>query len=229
MPSCPTDGAEHYPSPAHGWGRSQRGFRAEEPEQQSPGAGTPAGKGCLVPVQGRAAGPERGGGIHVSLTSRRCRSGRGPAAPGAAAPPPRPLHSPGTGASGKWWLRVGWLPGDPRGHRASSQRSSSTPSACTPDLRSQRPTSQFPRAPSLAPPHLSGDGALSCADWGRMGRGRAPALGPPAPFHTWGAWRSLVSGSNLPGALSGGCMSVTHSPGHPRPSSGCVSPESRGV
>lgn len=94
-----------------------QGAGAAEPRVQGAfRGGTPAGKGCQparVPVQGRAAGPERGGGIHVSLTSRRCWSGRGPAALGASSPAatatahPRP-PAPAPPVSGGLWRGGSW-------------------------------------------------------------------------------------------------------------------------
>lgn len=82
-----------------------RGAVAAEPRGRGAvGGETPAGKGCppaRVPVQGWAAGPERGGGTHVSLTSRRVSEqpgGQQPRRHGHCAPAPARPRPPETTA-----------------------------------------------------------------------------------------------------------------------------------
>lgn len=163
---------------------------------RDPGREGVPGSPCPGPGTGRGPGEGRGDSRFADITAVLER-------PGASSPggrqPRRHGHrapaAPGTGASGKWRLMAGGLLGDPKGRHASSQHSSSTP-----DVSSQRPALQFPRTLSLAP-HIY-RGASLRTDWGRAGGGRAPALGPSAPFHRWGAWWSLINGSDLQGLLS---------------------------
>lgn len=168
-------GGDPRPFLAHGWGGAltqvphttggdsrgevpvpgSRSGRASSPgcgAWRDPGReGVPASP-CPGPGTGRGPGEGRGDSRFADITAVLER-------PGASSPggqqPRRHGHcapaAPGTGASGKWRIMAGWLLGDPKGPRASSQHSSSTPSACTPDVRSQRATLQFPRILSLAP------------------------------------------------------------------------------
>lgn len=160
---APRMGRSISPGPAHDRGDSSgavpvpgsRSGRAPCPgcvPWRDPGReGVPASP-CPGPGTGRGPGEGRGDSRFADITAVLER-------PGASSPggqqPRRHGHcapaAPGTGASGKWRIMAGWLLEDPKEPRASSQHSSSTPSACTPDVRSQRATSQFPRTLSLAP------------------------------------------------------------------------------